>query len=1073
MGDQGIFQRLRGLRALVLGACVAAGFAGVDPASPPGAMEPGRPHFRAFSPRDGLPQGTVMALAFDRRGALWVGTQDGAAWYDGRIWNVVDMPDRAVSNYVEAICPAADGSIWFGRQDGGLAQLKQGIWRTFTQKDGLPADRVTSLVELRDARGHSVLWVGTYGGGLARLVDGRWEIIDRKRGLLDDRIWKLVPRATPEGGEELWVCGESGMLARVDARGQVQAYPGLPSRSINNVLETTDAAGQSELWITTFGAGIGHFSGGRWRFTTTHEGLPSDFTTDVAETRSLSGKRVLWFSTVAGLVRSEEGVLRTFNVQWGLPSDTVYRLRRDPYRPDALWIGTLGGGLLYFQEGSWLTHDAPAGLPSNYIAALALGRSRHGEPSILAGTSVGLARYEAGQWRRMEMPSYLKATRVTSLLEEQGSGALWVGTLAGLSRMEGGQWTQLGAQQGLPHAAVACLLETQDEQGGARLWVGTMGGGLACREGSRWRIHNVKSGLPSDSILALCETQEQGRSALWVGFRGGGLGRLREGRWEFWNRGRGLPNNIVSTIHASRGPGGSPELWIGTVGGGVAWTSLAAPDLEWNVISSSTSPPLPSDTVHQIQEDAAGGLYLSTNRGVLRLARVGGGYTLEQFTEDDGLPSDQCSPTASLIDHQGHVWIGTAMGLGELDPRLPVPLELAHPLVLREVSVGEKARQLPDRGALVLHPGERDVAIDFALLSYRKEDTHQFRTFLSGRDAGPSGWGLQRRREFTNLSPGAYRFQVWAKEWSGLERGPLELEIVVQPSFWETWWFRTLSVLLLAGVVAAVLRWQLRAVVRRTNRLKRLVQQQTQELEQTNEKLRLEIDDRIAAEQVKDEFVSVVSHELRTPLTSIRGALGLLEGGAVEPLSPEVNRLVGVAHGNVLRLQVLVNDLLDVQKLGSGEVRLNLQVGSMKELVKAVLAANEGLSRTTGVAFRLIEPCEDALVTMDADRIEQVLTNLLSNGAKYCPHGLPVEVRIQPKAEQVRVSVTNRGLPIPDEFRSRIFAKFAQADSSAARSKGGTGLGLAISRTLIELHGGRIDYESDAQATTFWFELPR
>jgi len=235
----------------------------------------------------------------------------------------------------------------------------------------------------------------------------------------------------------------------------------------------------------------------------------------------------------------------------------------------------------------------------------------------------------------------------------------------------------------------------------------------------------------------------------------------------------------------------------------------------------------------------------------------------------------------------------------------------------------------------------------------------------------------------------------------------------------------------------------------------------------------LEIDERIAAEQVKDEFVSMVSHELRTPLTSIRGALGLLEGGVIESLSPEVNRLVGVAHGNVLRLQVLVNDLLDVQKLGSGEVRLNLQVGSLQALVARTLAANEGLSKATGVEFRLVEPTEDAVVTVDADRIEQVLTNLLSNAAKYSPVGIPVDVRVQSVGEWVRVSVTNYGPPIPEEFRSRIFAKFAQADSSSARAKGGTGLGLAISRTLIDLHGGRIDYQSDAHATCFWFELQR
>ena len=1013
-----------------------------------------------------------MALAFDHRGALWVGTQDGVAWRDGRNWNLVDMPDRAISNYVEAVCPSADGSIWFGRQDGGLAQLKQGGWRTFTQKEGLPADRVTSVVETRGTDGALVLWVGTHGGGLACFKGGQWDIINRKRGLPDDRIWRLVPRTSPEGKQEVWVCGEAGMLARVDVQGRVQALAGLPGYSVNNVLETADAAGNPELWITTFGAGIGRFAEGRWRFWTTRDAFPSNFATDIAETRSLAGNRVLWFSTVAGLVRMEAGGQRTYNVRWGLPTDAVYRLRRDPYRPDALWIGTAGGGLLYFQEGSWLTHDAPSGLPGNYISTLANGRGKNGKPILLAGTSLGLARFEEGRWNWIQMPSSLYATRVTSLLEED-NGALWVGSLAGLSRLEAGRWTHLGTAEGLPHPAVGCLLETRSDDGKRLLWVGTLGGGLACRQEGRWRIYNTRTGLPSDTVLALCETQEGGQSVLWVGFRGGGLGRLRAGHWEFWGRDRGLPNNLVSSIHISSRPGGKQELWIGTLGGGVAWASLGDPELRWNVISSETTPPLPSDTVHQIQEDGASRLYLSTNRGVLRLTRSEGAYSLEHFTEEDGLPSDQCSPTASLIDHQGHVWIGTVLGLGELDPGSPVPQELARPLIFRSVSVGDKNRSLPEQGPMVMAPGERDLALEFGLLSYRKEDRQRFRTFLAGYDAAPSNWTAQRRREFTNLAPGTYRFKVWARDWSGRERGPLEMEISVRPSFWETWWFRVVALFLGAGVLVFGVRWRMRAEVRRTRVLKQLVQRQTRELEETNVQLRREIEERIAAEKVKDEFVSMVSHELRTPLTSIRGALGLLEGGVLGSLSSEVGRLVRMAHGNVLRLQVLVNDLLDIQKLDAGKVRLNLQEGSIKDLIARVLVANEGLSRASGVAFQLVEPAEDIRITMDADRIEQILTNLLSNSAKHSPQGVPVEVRVHGDKAWLRVSVTNHGAPIPEEFRSRIFNKFAQADHGAVLTKSGTGLGLAISRTLIELHGGRIDYESDPMATTFWFELPR
>lgn len=265
------------------------------------------------------------------------------------------------------------------------------------------------------------------------------------------------------------------------------------------------------------------------------------------------------------------------------------------------------------------------------------------------------------------------------------------------------------------------------------------------------------------------------------------------------------------------------------------------------------------------------------------------------------------------------------------------------------------------------------------------------------------------------------------------------------------------------------------AVVRRTHLLKKQVQQQTRELETANAQLRSQISDRIAAEKAKDEFVSIVSHELRTPLTSIRGALGLLEGGVAGELPGEVGRMVSLAHGNVLRLQTLVNDLLDVQKLSSGNVRLRLETVSLETVVTKVLAANEGFSKAMGVVFQLVEPLDPAKVFMDTGRIEQVLANLLSNAAKFSPPGRPVEVRVHSGSAPglVRVSVTNFGQPVPEDFRGRIFSKFAQADSTSSRTTGGTGLGLAICRILVDLHGGRIDYESDTSATTFWFELPR
>lgn len=1032
------------------------------------AMEAGRPRFRIFGVKDGLPQGTIMSLTFDPRGVLWVGTQDGAAWYDGRTWTTLNMPDAGLSNYVESLLPTRDGSLWFGRQDGGIGRWQEGVWTRFTRAEGLPSERVTALAETLDGQGRPTLWAGTLGGGLARF-DGRWHRVNLGPQLPSSRIWRLIPRAIA-GGAELWVCGEGGLL-RLDAQGRVlQTYPGVPNASVNSLVERTNAQGRSELWISTFGRGLGRWDDQRWTWFGTVQGLPSPFTTDVAETRALDGSSVLWAATVAGLARFKDGQWRTFTTRSGLPTDTIYRLKQDPYRPDTLWIGTAGGGLARLEDGGWLMHDAPSGLSSSFILALAQGRGG----SILAGTSLGLNRWTGGRWQPIPLPTQLPSSRVNTVLESPRSG-LWVGTLGGLWNLHQGRSRLYNRQNGLPHNAIGTLLEDREDDGTPVLWVGTQGGGLARLRKDHWDTFTVQQGLPGDTILALTASQEPQGRALWVGFRGGGLGRYLAGHWTFWGLEDGLPNRIVSDLHISHRDGSPRTLFASTYGGGLAWAHLDEEPLRWRVLDARTTPALPENTLHQIQEDAAGRLYLASNRGVLRLTlQAGSPALLERFTEEDGLPSIQCSPSASLVDDLGRIWIGTTQGLAELDTSHPSPAETPRPLLLRRAMAGGRALSLQPDQMTLLRPGERGLSLDVALLGFRRESEHRFRTQLEGLEGTPTPWSPDTRREFTNLPPGNYRFLVWGRTWSGHETGPLAFPFRIPPRLWETTPARVVASVVLAAALILGVRWRLALAHRRARHLEELVHQRTAALEGANAQLRGEISVRLTAERVKDEFVSIVSHELRTPLTSIRGSLGMLERGVLGDLPAQAMDIVRIAHQNTLRLIALVNDLLDLRKLEVGGITLNLSPLSLQDLILQTVEANQGLVGTFGVTFQVENAADPLQVFGDPDRLQQVLTNLLSNAAKFSPSDLPVVVRSGPGAHPglARVSVSNQGPPIPVAFHAHIFSKFAQADATSSRKAGGTGLGLAISRTLVELHGGTIDYRSDSSGTTFWFDLP-
>ena len=227
-------------------------------------------------------------------------------------------------------------------------------------------------------------------------------------------------------------------------------------------------------------------------------------------------------------------------------------------------------------------------------------------------------------------------------------------------------------------------------------------------------------------------------------------------------------------------------------------------------------------------------------------------------------------------------------------------------------------------------------------------------------------------------------------------------------------------------------------------------------------------------DRMKSEFVSTVSHELRTPLTSIRGSLGLISGGVAGQLPEAVKTLVGIASNNCERLIRLINDILDIEKIESGKMRLELQVVELRPLLAHALAANEGFGAAQNVGLSLHFPDENLQVNVDSDRVTQVITNLLSNAMKFSPPGGAVEVHVSRAGIGVRIEVRDHGPGIPEEFRNRIFQKFSQADSSDTRQKGGTGLGLNISRAIVERLGGNIGFDTEAGAgTTFFFELPQ
>ena len=255
----------------------------------------------------------------------------------------------------------------------------------------------------------------------------------------------------------------------------------------------------------------------------------------------------------------------------------------------------------------------------------------------------------------------------------------------------------------------------------------------------------------------------------------------------------------------------------------------------------------------------------------------------------------------------------------------------------------------------------------------------------------------------------------------------------------------------------------------------------------TNTKLQTELEERKRAETellkakedaekanaTKSEFLALASHELRTPLTSIKGSLALMADGAIGSVSENSKDMLTIANRNTDRLIHLVNDILDMERIETGNLEYKFNPLNLANLVTEAVETNMGYAEQYGVAFFLDEMDPNTMVQGDNDRLTQVVANLLSNAAKFSPEKGEITISVTSRDGTARVSIADFGPGIPEDRRDHIFDRFTQVDSSNSRAKGGTGLGLNISRSIIESHGGHIDYESEVGVgSEFFFTLP-
>jgi len=755
-----------------------------------GKEDPSEWIHRAWQTEDGLPDNSVTGLAQTLDGYIWVGTRGGLLRFNGSSFTAIPLPFKPEISHrvVGSVFLGQRDRMWVGMERGEVACLEMGKMRAHGHEHGLPDLPILSMAE----DNQSVLWLAS-PTGLARIRDGDYRMCGQNDGLVrrNSRVVLL------SDGRMAYIDGEQLGFSRGDAL--------VPILELKE--ETTEicAAASSGLWICE-GAGVRI-----WRDGVISEELAR--LPDQALPRVMLEDRsgALWIGTVSdGLFRLDAGRLQK------VPTSHLEIACLMEDREGNLWAGTNGGGLNQIRPKVLTLIDRNAGLPSD--SAQSVCEDAAGGIWLVLQNGQ-LVRFTDGRWIDAGRDG-LEATCVAA----DRDGAVWVGDRnKGLHRIEGGKWQSWGRADGLVGDGVRSILAASD----GKIWIASeFPRRVLYFHQGKFHLTAMPPDLPVvRTIRAMAESAD---GTIWIGTAGGPLMRVAGDKLIREAPPEEMPGMPIRSLHAS--PDGT--VWIAHAGAGLGrWKN--------GVLSRITrSEGLWDDHVSQALEDDSGSMWIAGNRGlsqvsVAELTDLAEGQAsrlrTRVFGRAEGLPGLQASfdySPAACKGRDGRLWFATRNGLLMVRPEKirenpEPPSVVLERFTVDDLTVAAYDRKLisnsPNEGTVELRgptaeqrlpPGHNKLQFDFAALSYRSPENVHFRYQLLNFDQKPIELRNQNNATYSRLPSGNYQFRVIACNSAGVwnETGA-SLRLVVAPFYWQTWWFRGLTLALFTAGVIAIVRY--------------------------------------------------------------------------------------------------------------------------------------------------------------------------------------------------------------------------------------------------------------------------
>ena len=1114
--------------------------------------------FQHLTIEDGLPQNMVDCILRDSQGFMWFGTWNGLCRYDGYKIEIFNNESGNVNslrnNFIYALSEDQFGNIWVGTKGGLYLYLYDKNEFRFINKlieNPAPLEgAITVISEVDD----NTLWIGTDKGAMhVRVINeaGKLEKIQAyafgasKSGLSGELIRAICK--TNDG--DIWIGTDEGINV-LDADQQVfnkLRFDPSDSNSISfDVVHCIYQDSKNRIWVGTEN-GLNRYNVQTNNFTHYfHEpsdpaSLPHNSVTDIVEDNA--GR--IFLSTLGGLseylgadsFKSFKSELKTAH---SLNSNFVNCLLSD--ETGNLWIGTERGGVnIYNTHQNVLEYfEYDRGNP-NSLSHNTINSIYEDDSYIWIGTAGGgLNRYDKLHKTYKHYLFDVNDSRSISsdfitAIHRDIKGRLWVATWgSGLNLLVDG----LGDRQyfinnrnsdnfvNLSNSFISAIVE--DKTG--NLWIGTNGGLFKC-DINEGHIRRLVPEITAVGCLAFDRDNN-----LWGGSPLGlynikidSLGNLVQYRSAFYEHSSLDSTSISGNYIISATMDSDGHMWFGTYGQGI--NKLTFINGKANFKSYSKADGIANNIIYGIVEDNERNLWLSTDNGLSRFNLKTG--KIRNFYIADGLLNNQYYWSAHYKNASGKLYFGGMHGLNTFYPSWISDRKIERSVVITDLKVFNEPvipgvqydgveilhKNISQAKSLDMSYKSKVIAFDFSALDYNEPELIKYAYYLQGFDDGWNYVNSNRRfANYTNLKPGDYTFMVKASDLNGdFTYPPTVIALHIAPPFWETWWFRIVALIFIAGLIVAYNRYRLynlkiqkllleRQVKERTEKINHQNQEllvranqlkasngqlekKQQLIEGQNEKLGdqnkhilqqrnklIELNKKVKlVSQLKLSFFTNISHEFRTPLTLIIGPLeNLLKE---QNLDFNTKSTLALINRNAQRLLHLINQIMDFRRIEKGQMDLKTTRGDLNEFCQNIFDAFQPLAEIKKIRFDYVQGELPLEVWFDHQKIENIIYNLLSNAFKYTPEKGKIALEVSalcqresklkswnliPDSERsvISIKIFDSGIGISKENLPLVFKRFYRIDSEEVFQINGSGIGLTLAEELIKTHHGNIFVES-------------